>query len=48
MGGGASRRHGGRPPCSRTGLLSKGGRTRTRKKYSNAFILRRRKKLEEP
>jgi large subunit ribosomal protein L2 len=48
MGGGASRRHGGRPPCSRTGLLSKGGHTRTRKKYSNAFILRRRTKREEP
>jgi len=45
MGGGASRRHGGRPPCSRTGLLSKGGRTRKRKKYSNVDILRKRKKL---
>ena len=48
MGGGASRRHGGRPPCSRTGLLSKGGRTRKRKKYSNADILRKRKKLVIP
>ncbi|HOX07692.1 MAG TPA: 50S ribosomal protein L2 [Planctomycetota bacterium] len=47
MGGGASRRHGGRPPCSRTGLLSKGGRTRKRKKYSNVDILRKRKKLVE-
>ena len=43
MGGGASRRHGGRPPCSRTGLLSKGGRTRKPKKYSNKAIMRRRK-----
>jgi large subunit ribosomal protein L2 len=42
MGGGASRRHGGRPPCSRTGLLSKGGKTRKPKKYSNADIIRRR------
>jgi len=47
MGGGASRRHGGRPPCSRTGLLSKGGRTRKRKKYSNVDILRKRTKLVE-
>jgi len=44
MGGGAARRHGGRPPCSRTGLLSKGGRTRKPKKYSNADIIRRRKR----
>ncbi len=44
MGGGAARRHGGRPPCSRTGLLSKGGRTRKPKKYSNADIIRKRKR----
>jgi large subunit ribosomal protein L2 len=44
MGGGSSRRHGGRPPCSRTGLLSKGGRTRKPKKYSNADIIRKRKR----
>jgi large subunit ribosomal protein L2 len=43
MGGGSARRHGGRPPCSRTGVLSKGGRTRKRKKYSNADIMRKRK-----
>jgi large subunit ribosomal protein L2 len=43
MGGGSSRRHGGRPPCSRTGVLSKGGKTRKPKKYSNADIIRKRK-----
>jgi len=44
MGGGSARRHGGRPPCSSTGVLSKGGRTRKPKKYSNADIIRKRKK----
>ncbi len=44
MGGGEGRAHGGRPPCSRTGVLSKGGRTRDKRKISNRFVLRRRQK----
>ncbi|HUU43734.1 MAG TPA: 50S ribosomal protein L2 [Planctomycetota bacterium] len=44
MGGGEGRRAGGRHPCSRTGVLSKGGRTRKRNKGSNKFILRHRKR----
>ncbi|HHT9119268.1 MAG TPA: 50S ribosomal protein L2 [Candidatus Hypogeohydataceae bacterium YC41] len=44
MGGGEGRAHGGRPPCSRTGVLSKGGKTRKRRAVSNKFILRRRQK----
>jgi len=44
MGGGEGRSGGGRHPCSPTGKLSKGGRTRKRQKPSNAFILRRRKR----
>lgn len=44
MGGGEGRAHGGRPPCSRTGVLSKGGKTRNRRAVSNKFILRRRQK----
>lgn len=42
MGGGEGRRKGGRHPCSRTGLLSKGGKTRRRRKGSSKFIIRRR------
>ena len=44
MGGGEGRTAGGRHPCSPTGVLSKGGKTRSRKNPSNKFILRRRKK----
>ena len=44
MGGGEGRSGGGRHPCSPTGKLSKGGRTRDPGKPSNKFILRRRKK----
>lgn len=44
MGGGEGRAHGGRPPCSRTGVLSKGGKTRDKRAVSNQFILRRRQK----
>lgn len=44
MGGGEGRRSGGRHPCSRTGVLSKGGKTRKRKKYSKRLIVRKRKK----
>jgi large subunit ribosomal protein L2 len=43
MGGGEGRRAGGRHPCSPTGVLAKGGKTRKRKKYSDRFIVRRRK-----
>jgi len=44
MGGGEGRSGGGRNPCSPTGKLSKGGRTRNRQAHSNKLILRRRKK----
>lgn len=43
MGGGEGRRGGGRHPCSPTGVLSKGGKTRRPKKTSSHFIIRRRK-----
>lgn len=42
MGGGEGRANGGRHPCSRTGVLAKGGRTRNPRKLSNRRILRRR------
>jgi large subunit ribosomal protein L2 len=44
LGGGEGRSGAGRPPCSPTGKLAKGGKTRKPKKASNALILRRRKK----
>lgn len=44
MGGGEGRSGGGRHPCGPTGVLSKGGKTRSRRKPSSRFILRRRKK----
>ncbi|HET6427221.1 MAG TPA: 50S ribosomal protein L2 [Phycisphaerae bacterium] len=43
MGGGEGRRAGGRPSCSPTGKLAKGGKTRKRRKDSDKLILRRRK-----
>ncbi len=43
LGGGEGRSGGGRHPCSPTGKLAKGGRTRNRRKISNKRILRRRK-----
>jgi large subunit ribosomal protein L2 len=43
LGGGEGRSGGGRHPCSRTGKLSKGGRTRSPRQPSNRRILRRRK-----
>ena len=43
MGGGEGRRAGGRHPCSPTGVLSKGGKTRKRKNPTNIEIIRRRK-----
>lgn len=44
MGGGEGRTAGGRHPCSATGRLSKGGKTRHRSKASNKSIVRHRKK----
>lgn len=43
LGGGEGRSGGGRHPCSRTGLLAKGGKTRKKKALSNKFIMRRRR-----
>ena len=43
LGGGEGRRGGGRHPCSPTGLLSKGGKTRNPRNPSNKRIIRRRK-----
>ena len=43
MGGGESRSNGGRHPCSPTGVLAKGGKTRSPNKISNKRIIRRRK-----
>jgi large subunit ribosomal protein L2 len=42
MGGGEGRTSGGRHPCSPTGKLAKGGKTRRRRKPSNSMIIRRR------
>ena len=42
MGGGEGRTAGGRNPMSKTGVLSKGGKTRGKKKPSNNSIVRRR------
>ncbi|HIN79864.1 MAG TPA: 50S ribosomal protein L2, partial [Planctomycetes bacterium] len=44
MGGGEGRTAGGRHPCSPTGKLSKGGKTRSPRKASNKHIIRNRKK----
>lgn len=43
MGGGEGRTSGGRHPCSPTGKLAKGGKTRRRRKPSNSAIIRRRR-----
>ena len=43
MGGGEGRTAGGRHPCSPTGVLSKGGRTRRKNHPNDKFIIRRRK-----
>jgi len=42
LGGGEGRSGGGRHPCSPTGVLAKGGKTRNPRKNSNRRILRRR------
>ncbi|MFT5289720.1 MAG: large subunit ribosomal protein L2, partial [Planctomycetota bacterium] len=44
LGGGEGRTKGGRHPCSPTGVLAKGGRTRSKGAVTDKFILRRRKK----
>jgi large subunit ribosomal protein L2 len=43
MGGGEGRSNGGRHPCSPTGVLAKGGKTRCPRNPSNKRIIRRRK-----
>ena len=43
MGGGEGRANGGRHPCSPTGVLAKGGKTRNPRSPSNKRIIRRRK-----
>jgi len=43
MGGGEGRNSGGRHPCSPSGKLAKGGRTRKKRKASSKAIIRRRK-----
>jgi large subunit ribosomal protein L2 len=43
MGGGEGRSSGGRDPCSPTGVLAKGGKTRSKRKPSNSAIIRRRR-----
>jgi large subunit ribosomal protein L2 len=44
MGGGEGRRAGGRHPCSPTGVLAKGGKTRRKGKHSDRLIVRKRRK----
>jgi large subunit ribosomal protein L2 len=43
LGGGEGRSNGGRHPCSPSGVLAKGGKTRNPRKSSNRRIIRRRK-----
>jgi large subunit ribosomal protein L2 len=43
MGGGEGRTSGGRHPCSPTGVLAKGGKSRKKRKPSNSAIVRRRR-----
>src|SRR5262245_4796853 len=43
MGGGEGRSKGGQHPCSPTGVLAKAGKTRKKRKPSNAAIIRRRR-----
>jgi large subunit ribosomal protein L2 len=47
MGGGEGRSNGGRHPCSPTGVLAKGGKTRNPRKISNNRIIRRRKNIRQ-
>jgi len=43
MGGGEGKSKSGAHPCSPTGVKAKGFKTRDKKKYSNKYIIRRRK-----
>jgi large subunit ribosomal protein L2 len=43
LGGGEGRSNGGRHPCSPTGVLAKGGKTRKPRKWSDSLIVKRRK-----
>ncbi|MCD6276853.1 50S ribosomal protein L2 [candidate division WOR-3 bacterium] len=43
MGGGEGRSKSNKHPCSPTGVLAKGYKTRKKKKYSNKFIVKRRR-----
>ena len=45
LGGGEGRSGGGRHPCSPTGKLAKGGKTRKKRKPSNKMIIRRRRNV---
>ncbi len=45
LGGGEGRSGGGRHPCSPTGVLAKGGKTRRKRKLSNKMIIRRRRNV---
>jgi len=47
MGGGEGHRSGGRHPCSPTGVLAKGGKTRNPRNPSNKRIIRRRKSKKQ-
>jgi len=47
MGGGEGRANGGRHPCSPTGVLAKGGKTRNPRNTSNNRIIRRRKSKKQ-
>ena len=47
MGGGEGRSNGGRHPCSPTGKLAKGGKTRNPRNVSNKRIIRRRKNTRQ-
>lgn len=47
MGGGEGRSNGGRHPCSPTGVLAKGGKTRNPRNTSNKRIVRRRKNTRQ-
>jgi large subunit ribosomal protein L2 len=47
MGGGEGRANGGRHPCSPTGVLAKGGKTRNPRKNSSQWIIRRRRSTKQ-
>jgi len=47
MGGGEGRANGGRHPCSPTGVLAKGGKTRNPRRVSNKRIIRRRRNVRQ-